>query len=125
MAINYSTALKNTRMTAVRDAIDGGSGAGKINIYNAAYANLLVSIALADPSGTIGGAGVLTLSGMPKSGTGVFAGNAAIARILDSDDTVIADGLTVGTVGTDIIIDNVNIAVGQNVNITAGTITHG
>jgi hypothetical protein len=27
MAVNYSTTLKTTRMTAVRDAIDGGSGA--------------------------------------------------------------------------------------------------
>lgn len=124
MAINYSTAIKNARMTTVRDAIDAGSGAGKINIYNAAYANILVTIELADPSGTIA-AGALTLSGMPKSGTGIFAGNAALARILDSDNTVVADGLTVGTVGTDIIIDNVNIAVGQNVNITAGSITHG
>ncbi len=124
MAINYSTAIKNARMTTVRDAIDAGSGAGKINIYNATYANILVTIELADPSGTIA-AGALTLSGMPKSGTGIFAGNAALARILDSDNTVVADGLTVGTSGTDIIIDNVNIAVGQNVNITAGSITHG
>ena len=124
MAINYSTAIKNARMTTVRDAIDAGSGAGKINIYNATYANILVTIELADPSGTIAN-GVLTLSGMPKSGAGIFAGNAALARILDSDNTVVADGLTVGTVGTDIIIDNVNIAVGQNVNITAGSITHG
>ena len=111
-------------MTAVRDAIDAGSGAGKINIYTAAYAALLVSIDLADPSGTIAN-GVLTLSGMPKSGVASGAGTAAIARILDSADTVVADGLTVGTVGTDIIIDNTNIAVSQNVNITAGSITHG
>ena len=124
MAINYSTNLKNTRMTAVRDAIDGGSGAGKINIYTAAYGALLVSIPLADPSGTIAN-GVLTLSGMPKSGVASGAGTAAIARILDSADTVVADGLTVGTAGTDIVIDNTNIAVSQNVNITAGSITHG
>lgn len=124
MPVNYVTAVKNTRMTAVLNAIDAGSGAGKINIYTAGYAALLVSIALADPSGTVN-AGALTLAGMPKSGTGGGAGNAAIARILDSADTVVAEGLTVGTVGTDIIIDNVNIAVGQNVNITAGIITHG
>ena len=125
MAINYSTALKNTRMTAVLTAIDAGAGAGKINIYNAGYTNILVTVTLADPSATIGGVGVLTLSGMPKSGTGLFAGNAAVARILDSDNNIVADGLTVGLAATDIIIDNVNIAVGQNVNITAGTITHG
>ena len=124
MAINYSTTLKSTRMTAVRDAIYAGSGAGKINIYTAAYAALLVSINLADPSGTIAN-GVLTLSGMPKSGVASGAGTAAIARILDSADNVVADGLTVGTSGTDIVIDNTNIAVSQNVNITAGSITHG
>lgn len=28
MAVNYATTLKTTRMTAVRDAIDGGAGAG-------------------------------------------------------------------------------------------------
>lgn len=124
MAMNYSTTVKNSRMTVVRDAIDGGTGAGKINIYTTAYGALLVSIPLADPCGTVA-AGALTLSGMPKSGTALGAGNAAIARILDSADTVVADGLTVGTVGTDVIIDNVNVAVGQNVNITAGTIMHG
>ena len=62
---------------------------------------------------------------MPKSGAATGAGNAAIARILDSDDNVVADGLTVGTSGTDIVIDNINIAVSQNVNITSGSITHG
>ena len=124
MPVNYVTSVKNTRMTAVLNALDAGAGAGKINIYTAGYAALLVSIALADPSGTVN-AGALTFAGMPKSGTGVGAGNAAIARILDSADTVVAEGLTVGTTGTDIIIDNVNIAVGQNVNITAGIITHG
>ena len=124
MSVNYSTTVKNSRMTVVRDAIDGGGGAGKINIYTAAYAALLVSIPLAATSGTVA-AGALTLSGMPKSGTGAGAGNAAIARIMNFADTVVADGLTVGTVGTDILIDNVNIAVGQTVNITAGTITHG
>jgi hypothetical protein len=111
-------------MTAVLTAIDAGAGAGKINIYSAAYANLLVSIDLADPAGVVA-AGVLTLSGMPKSGVGIFAGNAAVARILDSTDTVVAEGLTVAAAAADIIIDNINIAVGQTVNITAGAITHG
>ena len=111
-------------MNLVKDAIDAGPAAGKVNIYTAAYALLLVSITLADPASSVTGA-VLTLLGMPKSGTGVGAGNAAIARILDSTDTMVAEDLTVGTVGTNIIIDNVNIAVSQTVNLTAGTITHG
>ena len=124
MAVNYVTAVKNTRMTAVLNAIDAGSGAGKINIYTPAYGTLLVSIALADPSGTVS-SGALTLSGMPKTAIASGSGNAAIARILDSDNNVVAEGLTVGLSASDIIIDNINIASGQTVNITAGTITHG
>lgn len=124
MAVNYVTAVKNTRMTAVLNAIDAGSGAGKINIYTSAYGTLLVSIALADPSGTVS-SGALTLSGMPKTAIASGSGNAAIARILDSDNNVVAEGLTVGLSASDIIIDNINIASGQTVNITAGTITHG
>ena len=124
MAVNYVTAVKNTRMTAVLNAIDAGSGAGKINIYTTGYSSLLVSIALADPSGTVS-SGALTLSGMPKTAIASGSGNAAIARILDSDNNVVAEGLTVGLSASDIIIDNINIASGQTVNITAGTITHG
>ena len=106
MAVNYVTAVKNTRMTAVLNAIDAGSGAGKINIYTSAYGTLLVSIALADPSGTVS-SGALTLSGMPKTAIASGSGNAAIARILDSDNNVVAEGLTVGLSASDIIIDNI------------------
>ena len=124
MTISYVTAIKNTRMTAVLNAIDAGSAAGKLNIYTTGYGALLVSITLADPCGTVA-AGALSFSDMPKTGTATGTGSAAVARLLDSDDTVVAEGLTVGTSGTDIIIDNVSIATGQTVNITAGTITHG
>ena len=124
MAINYSSTIKDARMTVVLNAIDAGSGAGKLKIYNAAYALLLVSITLADPATTLL-TGVLTFAGVPKSGTGVGAGDAALAKITDSNDLVVADGLTVGTSGTNIIIDNINIAVGQTVTLSSGSITHG
>lgn len=124
MAVNYAAALKTTRMQAVRDAIDAGVSFGKLKIYTAAYALLLVSINLADPASSVTGA-VLTFLGLPKSGTGVGAGNAAIARITDSTDAMVAEGLTVGLAATDIIVDNVNIAVGQVVNFNSGIITHG
>jgi hypothetical protein len=120
----YSLTLKTTRMQAVRDAIDAGSGAGKVNIYSAGYALLLVSIALSDPASSVVG-DTLTFLGMPRSGVGVGAGVAAIADILDSDDVVVVNGLTVGTSGTKIIIDNTSIAIGQIVNLNSGSIIHG
>lgn len=124
MAVTYPTAVKNARMTAVRDAIDGGSGAGKLEIGTAGMSTVLATIALADPSGSISG-GVLTLSGMPRSDTAADAtGTAAAARIRTSDNTDIITGLTVGTADADIILDSVSITAGQTVAITSAVFTH-
>ena len=124
MAVNYASTLKDTRMTAVRDAIDAGSGAGYLEICSAAYAAVLATITLADPSGTIS-SGVLTFSGMPKSDTSADnTGTAAIARIKDSNGNVVVQGLTVGTSGTDIVISSTSIVAGDTVTLNSATITH-
>jgi len=125
MAVTYSTAVKTARMTAVRDQIDGGAGAGILKIYTTGLGTLLAQIALADPCGTVA-SGVLTFSGLPKSDTSADGtGTAAEATITDSTGTVCISGLTVGTSGTDIIIDNTSIITGQTVNLIAtSTITH-
>ncbi len=124
MAVTYASGLKDTRMTAVRDAIDAGAGAGYIEIGTAGMAAVLVTITLADPSATISG-GVLTLSGTPKSGVASGTGTAAAARIRTSAAADVVTGLTVGTTGSDINLDSTSITSGQTVTITSGTITHG
>jgi hypothetical protein len=124
MSLTYTTAVKTSRMTAVRDQIDLGSGPGILEIGTAAMAAVLATVPLDDPSGTISGA-VLTLSGFPKTVAATGAGVAAAARIRDSANIDVITGLTVGASGTDIILDNTNIAIGQNVMISAApTITH-
>jgi hypothetical protein len=95
-----------------------------LKIYTAAYGALLVEIALDDPCGSVAN-GILTFSGLPNSGVATGTGIAAIARISDSNDTVICEGLTVGLAASDIIIDNTNINSGQTVNLNSGAITHG
>jgi hypothetical protein len=126
MAGTYNNTVKTTRMTAVKDAIDAGAGAGKLKIYSAGYAALLATFTCSDPCGSVAGdPAALTLSGMPKSTTGAADGTAAIARLTDSADTMVREGMTVGTSGTDIIIDNTSITTGQTVNWTSGVITHG
>lgn len=123
MAVTYTTAVKEARMTAVRDAIDGGVGAGYLEIGTAAMAAVLATITLTDPCGSATGA-VLTLT-MPHSDTSADGtGTAAAARIRTSAATDVITGLTVGTSGTDIILDSVSITTGQTVTITAATITH-
>jgi hypothetical protein len=124
MAVTYSTNAKNERMNGVIAAIDAGSGAGKLEIGTAGMASILATITLNDPCGTASG-GVLTFSGFPKSDTADATGTAAAARIRTSADADVITGLTVGTSGTDIILDNTSINSGQTVQITSATITHG
>lgn len=124
MAVTYSTAVKTARMTAVRDQIDAGTGAGILQIGTTGMGTVLAEITLNDPSGTISGA-VLTLSGFPKSDTSANAtGTAAAARIRDSSGNDVITGLTVGTTGSDINLDSVSITSGQTVTINSATITH-
>jgi hypothetical protein len=129
MAVTYTTATKIARMDAVKAQIDAGTGAGKLEIGTAGMATVLATIALNDPCGTSsdtgGGVVKLTFSGMPRSDTSADAtGTAAAARIRDSNITDVISGLTVGTSGTDIILDSTSITAGQTVTISAATIQH-
>lgn len=129
MAVNYSTATKSARMTSVQQQVDLGAGPGKLVLYTAGKTTTLATFTLADPCGTVT-TGVLTFSdqngGLPGilNTTASGAGVAAEAEVKDSDDTVVITGLTVGTSGTDLILDNTNITVTQNITINSATITH-
>ena len=127
MAITYSTAVKTARMTAVRDQIDAGGAAGKLEICSAAYASILATIPLGysgASTGTVSGA-VLTLSGFPRSDTSADnTGTAAIARIRTSANVDVITGLTVGLSGSDINLDSLSITAGQTVTINSAAITH-
>lgn len=124
MSVVYLASLKTTRMQAVRDAIDAGVAAGTLEIGTAGMAAVLCIVTLADPASSVAGS-VLTLLGVPKSGTATGAGTAAAARIKDSNANIVVDSLTVGTAATDIIISNTTIAVNDVVQINSGTISHG
>lgn len=124
MAVTYSNTAKTNRMTAVRDTIDGGTGAGVLQIGTSAMGTVLAEFTLNDPCGTVSGS-VLTLSGFPKSDTSANAtGTAAAARIRDSSGNDVITGLTVGTSGSDINLDSVSITTGQTVTLNSATITH-
>lgn len=124
MAVIYAAALRTSRMGAVVTAVDAGSGAGKMKIRDGSNV-VLATLTLADPCGSVSG-DVLTFDFDPDiSDTSADAsGTAANAIITDSDDNVIISGLTVGTSGTNVILDSTSITAGQTVTITAGTLTH-
>ena len=118
MAVTYDNTIKAARMTATRDAVADGS----LEITTSGDA-VLVTFGLSAGGGTIStDTWTLTFDATTVAATG--AGTAAKARIKNSSGTVRISALTVGTSGADVIVDNTSIAVGQNVQITAATITH-
>lgn len=123
MTVTYATAAKTARLNAVVAQIDAGASPGKLKIRDAS--NVVLSThTLADPCGSVTG-DVLTFDFDPDiSATAGATGTAANAIITDSTDTTIISGLTVGTSGTDIVLDSVSITSGQTVTIATGTITH-
>ncbi len=124
MSVNYSSTLKSTRMQAVITAIDAGAGPGTLEIGTTAFASVLATITLADPSFTESG-GVITMAGAPRSDTSADAtGTAAVARIKDSNGNVVVNNLSVGTSGTDIVLASTSLTAGQAVSISSGAITH-
>lgn len=122
MAVVYTQAVKNARLSAVVTAI---GTTGVLEIGTAGMASILATISLGNPAGTVA-SGVLTFSGFPRSDTSADnSGTAAAARIRTaSGGTDIVTGLTVGTSAADIILDSVNISAGQTVTINSATITH-
>ncbi len=114
MAVNYNTTVKDARMTVVRDAIDAGASAGVLELCSAGYADVLAKRKEQ-----------LARDAIDLATVGAADGNAALARFKDSDGTIIADGLTVGTAGTNVVLNTTGIETGKPVIITSATITHG
>ena len=124
MAVTYTNAVKVSRMAAV---VTAAGATAVLEIGTASMASILATISLGNPiAGAATGAGVLTLSGCPRSDTSADnSGTAAAARIRTaSGGTDIITGLTVGTSGTDVILDSVSITAGQTVTISSAVITH-
>lgn len=122
MAVLYSAALKTARMQAV--VTDAGTTA-VLEIGTSGMGTVLATIPLNNPIGTVSN-GVLTLSVPVFDSSADATGTAATARIRKaSGGADVVTGLTVGSSGTDIVIDNTSIATGQRVEITSMTLTHG
>ncbi len=124
MSVNYTNAVKIARMAAV---VSQAGATAVLEIGTAGMATVLATIPLNNPiAGAAAGAGVLTLSGFPKSDTAADnSGTAAAARIRTaSGGTDIVTGLTVGLTGSDINMDSVNITAGQTVTINSAVFTH-
>lgn len=121
----YNTATLNLRMTDVLNGIDGGSTNGIFRLLDATN-NILSSMTLSKPSGTVS-SGILTFIGLPWVDPAAAAGgNAAKARIENSSGNIVVSGLTVGSGSTayDVVLSpTATIGAGQTVTITLASIT--
>ena len=127
MAVNYETAVKTARMSAVLTEI---GNAGVVKLYTtggSASGTLLAEFTLPTPSGTVSGT-TLTLDIDPdiEDASANNSGTAAVAEIFKSDGTTkCITGLTVGTSGTDITISpSTTITAGQKVTLVTLSIAH-
>ena len=118
MAVTYSTAVKTGRITATRDYHADGT----LEILTAADA-VLVTFGLSVAGGSVtGDTWTLAFDASTVAATGT--GTAAKAQIKNSGGTAGITGLTVGTSGSDINLDNTSIAADQNVTLSSATIQH-
>jgi hypothetical protein len=131
MAVAYNTTLRNNRMAEVRDFIDAGAGAGLWRIYDGSRpatcgtaTTLLAELTCSDPSAGAPSGGVLTFSAITADSSANATGTATWFRIVDSTGTCCVDG-NVGTSGSDLNLNSTSISSGQEVSITAASITEG
>ena len=98
--INLATAVKNSMLVPLGDAIDAGVGAGTIKIYTAPMAAaassaigvqvLLGTLTFGDPCGSVE-AGALTMNTITQDPQADATGTAGWARIADSAGNTVAD----------------------------------
>lgn len=130
MTVQYSVAVRN----AMLDSIEVTTGiSAKLMMYTGvqpancaavASGTLLLTMPLPADWMNAAGSGTKTLLGSWTVACSV-GGTAAHYRITDSVGTTCHEQGSVGTAGTDIILDNNVMAAAQNVTITAKTITAG
>ncbi len=122
MPVTYNVAVKTDRMTATRDYFANGT----LELL-AADDTVLAVFGLSASGGTVATDtwtlvfDANTVQGAAGAGAGT---DATKAQIKNSTGDAHLTGLTVGQAGTDIILDNNNIATGQDVTLTSASIQH-
>lgn len=129
--MKISTAARNAMCDALVDLVDGGSGAGTMQIRtgaaptNVADANsgtLLATLTFSDPAFGAAASGVATAGAITSDSSIDATGTAGHFRIFDSAGTCIAQG-SCGTSGADLNFDSVSFVAGGTCAISSLTVT--
>ena len=131
MTVQNSEAVRNAYGDAWEAAIGTSAkvqfrtGAAPASCAAASIGTLLVEFSLGSDWSPAASGGVKQLGSVPIAGTATGTGTAGHYRIFDSAGTTCHEQGTITATGGggDVTIDNVNIAIGQGVNITGWTKT--
>lgn len=128
MALGYSSSLRTSRLTAVKDAIDAGAGPALIRLYDGTRPSnggspttLLAEGTFSDPC-SVGPVGdTLTMSAITSDAAADNNGTATWFRVVTSAGTFVMDG----TIGVDATMNSPTIVAGQEVQFPSFVITAG
>jgi hypothetical protein len=131
MAFQFSVAARNAALDAIETAIGAAptleirSGSVPANCAAAATGTVLAIISLPSDWLAAASAGAKTLLGTWQDAAADAAGTAAHFRVNQGATCHLQGTVTATGGGGDMTVDNTSFAVGQQVNITAFTITAG
>lgn len=133
MATRISNAARTAMADSVVDLLDGGSGAGTVQIRTGAQpatvgttatGTLLGTLTLSDPAFGAAVSGVATAGAVTDDTAADATGTAGWFRALDSNGIAVLDGsISASGGGGDMILDSTSIVTGGVIKITSWTVT--
>jgi len=131
MSLQYSTTVRNAQLDAMETAVGVSailkirSGSAPANCGTADSGTVLATLNLPSDWMAAASGGVKGKSGTWSDSSADAGGTAAHFRLYASDGTTCHAQGTVGTSGTDMIVDNTSFSAGQSFTITQFDITAG
>ena len=131
MTMRVSTGVRDGAASAFSTEVDAGagtsvlelrSGARPTNLTDAAAGTLLASFDLPDPSFGAPSSGTITANAITAT-TGAADGTVGHFRVVNGDAAPVEDSDSVGTSGTELVLNTLEISTGVDVEITAWTVT--
>jgi hypothetical protein len=131
VTLGLASALRNSRLDKIRDAIDAGAGSGLLRIYNGTRpatggtaTTLLAELTFSKPSAPNASGGVSTYNAIASDASADATGTATWCRVVDSTGAFVMDG-SVGTSGADFNLTTTSIVATQPVSCTSCVLTEG
>lgn len=130
--MRISDAVRNAMADGAVDQTDVGAGTAVLEVYTGSApgaisgtpaGTLLASFDLPNPAFGNAAAGVATLLGVPIATTGVAAGTATYARVVNRNGDAILDTEDVGTSGNVVTMSTTTVSIGLDIDLTAMTVT--